>query len=204
MKAEKEKPYLQYKKTRKPNPLSLNPLKKKQRDLKRLLNKKLSLSNGEGITLNNHEGIPSDTTAKSTTDEIKFINSDNLSKNETRKIESEIQNLNQRIKQQQQLKKQAIFEEKYKYVRFVELKKSRKRKDGNQDYIEFYPIDCKYLSCYRECLEIDSQKRELIKQKIAEFREKGLLREGFKWRLESTDVPDGTAAETPAADEFFI
>ena len=171
----KGKKYLEFKATKKKDPNSINQLKKRKRDLQRLLSK-----------LNKQDPSP-------TNDNI------NQSLIETKKLQQELLKINQLIQQNQDLKLKNELNEKYKYVRFVELKKSLRRKDGNHYYIEYFPINRKYISIYKE---------DAILAKINEFKEQGLLKKGFQWKFGQSDSKAVESIETIDTnieqDEFFL
>ena len=159
--------YLEYKQTKQKDPLAINSLKKRKRDLERLLAKT----------------------------------------NSSTKLEQELTKINHLIAQNKELKKEQELELKYKYVKFVELKKSMRRKDGNQDYIQYFPVNQKYISIYKN--ESDNEMRDLIMKRIQEFKEKGLLRPGFKWRMskdgqEQPPIEENVEQEQEQADDFFL
>ena len=120
-----------------------------------------------------------------------------------------IQALQDTLEQLDQQAKEEKLAQKYKYVKFVELTKvNRKLKQGIEEpyklyqlYIEYYPKDAKYIALFPKTDEPSGSKE--ILEKIAAFRDQGLLQPGFEWRLaKPIEKQDKVVEET--GDDFFL
>ena len=140
----------------------------------------------------------------------------------TKHFDMKLSKLHFDLKMKKQLQKEELLKEKYKFVKFVELKKTLKKlkkitqKDSeyehwnlNSFYIKYYPIDVKYIALYTESSQPNPIQEE-IKEKIKEKMIQGLLVEGYVWRLYKLDfmgaIDDVSAVQEPKKedDDFFI
>jgi hypothetical protein len=143
-------------------------------------------------------------------------------------LERLVQSLEEQIKQTENEKRYTKYLERYKYVRFVETKKSQRRlkhaqKEGDEEeirkyelnvlYTKFYPRDCKYVALYPAAqLEPESKtlkRRNEILARIKELNEEGKLVEGYSWTLKSSEEDSDTESEPEEAnddeqDDFFL
>jgi hypothetical protein len=143
-------------------------------------------------------------------------------------LERLVQSLEEQIKQTENEKRYTKYQERYKYVRFVEAKKSQRRlkhaeKEGDQEaiqkfqlnalYTKFYPMDCKYVALYpSEELKPESKtwkRRNEILERIKELHEQGKLSDGYSWTLKSQEEDSDTESEPEEAkddeqDDFFL
>jgi Fe2+ transport system protein B len=124
-------------------------------------------------------------------------------------LERKLEGIEQKIASQKERKVVEELQEKYKYIKFVEMKKVQRKlkKDSSwtnrADYINFYPIDQKYYSLFpAQDAEVSNQKRDVIQAKIDAFRAQNLLVKGFQWKLVQDSVVQ--EQEQEQADDFFV
>jgi hypothetical protein len=131
-------------------------------------------------------------------------------------LQRKISSLKTLIEQQLQREKQDQLKEKYKYLKFVELKKINRqlKKETNEmqkkelnemkDYIEFYPVDIKYIALFpHENKDAQQDLKQKIQAKINELRTDGKLIKGFEWRMKGETKVDAIP-EKQENDDFFV
>jgi hypothetical protein len=67
------------------------------------------------------------------------------------------------------------------------------------NYVKYYPRDLKYISVFGA----ESEKRAEIREKIRDFSDRKILKEGFVWRM---DPVQEEAEDKPKEekDDFFL
>lgn len=133
-------------------------------------------------------------------------------------LQKRIEALESEISNYASLQTELKLTEKYKYVKFVELKKVEKaiRKGVDADceqkvnlenqkaYIEFFPKDLKYISLFPLKDDEKSQiERETIMKDIIERKNQGLLVDGYVFRSK-VKAEKIAGPEAPLQDDFFM
>jgi hypothetical protein len=134
-----------------------------------------------------------------------------------RELERMIQTIQTDINDTLEQEKHSLLAEKYKYIKFVEEKKVKRRlqaavKEQNLEliqkfqfylkYIQFYPKDVKYLSLFPNTATTTCTLQQDIFSKLKTMDH--LLTPGFTWTFHTLPDLTETKEEEKETDDFFL